>query len=127
MTSIIAVPSSRNGGLDETVNQRFGKSENFTFITVENKNIKVVKIIPIYVTEVIGNLGIHAANVIINNNASDVIMRYIGSKAFGSLSSKNIKLFQAPDEEGTIRKCVDLFIRGKLRRVTAPNAHLINI
>ncbi|MFX0137630.1 MAG: NifB/NifX family molybdenum-iron cluster-binding protein [Candidatus Hodarchaeota archaeon] len=126
MMSIIAVPSSKNGGLNETVNKRFGKSENLTFITVENENIKAVKIIPIYVTEIIGNLGMHAANMIANNNASDVIIRYIGRKAFSSLNSKNINIFQAPDETLTVKQCVDLFIQGKLLKVKEPNAHLIN-
>jgi predicted Fe-Mo cluster-binding NifX family protein len=122
---IIAIPSKGSGGLNEVINPKFGRSDSITLVSIEDRNIKAVKIIPIYSAEAIGNLGIHIAEIIGKNNASDAIIRYIGHKAFQSLNAQNVKLFYAVDEGLTIKQCVDLFIQGKLSPLTEPNAHLI--
>ena len=122
---IIAVPSKNNGGLNDFLNLRFGRCNNITFISIEDKNIKSVKVVPIYTTEIIGNLGIHAAEIIKQNKGSDVIIGYIGKKAFQSLNSQNIKIFQTLKEGITVKKCIDLFIQGILTEVKESNAHLI--
>ena len=122
---IIAVPSEKKGGLNDFLNRRFGRCDNFTFISIEEGTIKLVKAVPIYTTEAIGNLGTHAAEIVRQNKASGVIIRYIGHKAFQSLNSQGIKIFKAPDERITVKQCIDLFIQGKLTEATEPNAHLI--
>lgn len=123
---IIAVPSKGSGGLNELLNLRFGKSESITLVSIENHNIKAVKVIPIYSTEAIGNLGIHIAEIIGTNKASDTIVRYIGHKAFQSLNAQKVKIFYAIEDNLTIKQCINLFIEGKLPKLTEPNAHLIN-
>lgn len=121
---IIAVPSEKNGGLNDFLNLKFGRCNSFTFISIEDNNIKSVKVVPIYTTEIIGNLGIHAAEIIKQNKVSDVIIGYIGKKAFQSLNSQSIRIFQALDERITVKQCVDLFIQGKLTEIKESNAHL---
>lgn len=123
---IVAVPSKGSGGLNELLNRRFGKSDSITLVSIEDQNIKSVKVRPIYSTEAIGNLGIHIAEIIGKNKASDTIVRYIGHKAFQSLNAQNVKIFHAIDENLTIKQHIDLFIQGKLQTLTEPNAHLIN-
>lgn len=123
---IIAVPSNGNGGLNEIMHMRFGRCDSITIATIENNNVKAIKAIPIYVSEEIGNLGIYVANIVINNSATGVIVKYIGSKAFQSLFSQNIKIFQAPHEKLTIKQSIELYIQGNLQELTEPNAHLIN-
>ncbi|MFX1256664.1 MAG: NifB/NifX family molybdenum-iron cluster-binding protein [Promethearchaeota archaeon] len=122
---IIAIPSKEDGGLNDFLNLRFGRCENITFVSIENNDIKKVKVIPIYITEAIGNLGIHLAEIIAQNNASVVIVKYIGHKAFQFLRSHNIRIFQASEEKLTIKQCIDLFIKKKLIEATESNAHLI--
>lgn len=122
---IIAVPSEKNGGLNDFLNLRFGKCNSITTISIEDGNIESVKVVPIYRTETIGNLGIHIAEIIGQNKASNVIIGYIGKKAFQSLNSQNIKIFHASDERITVKQCFDLFIQGKLIEIKEPNAHLI--
>ncbi len=122
---IIAVPSEKNGGLNDFLSLRFGKCNSITTISIEDGNIESVKVVPIYRTETIGNLGIHIAEIIGQNKASNVIIGYIGKKAFQSLNSQNIKIFQASDERITVKQCFDLFIQGKLIEIKEPNAHLI--
>ncbi len=123
---IIAVPSKGSGGLNEFMNLRFGKSDSITLVSIEEHNIKAVKVLPIYSTEAIGNLGIYIAELIGKNMASDIIVRYIGHKAFKSLNAQNVKIFNVIDETLTIKQLIDLFIQGKLQILTEPNAHLIN-
>ena len=122
---IIAVPSEKKGGLNDFLNLRFGKCNSITIISIEDGNIESVKVVPIYNTETIGNLGIHIAEIIGQNKVSNVVIGYIGKKAFQSLNSQNIKIFQAIDERITVKKCFDLFIQGKLIEIKEPNAHLI--
>jgi predicted Fe-Mo cluster-binding NifX family protein len=123
---IIAVPSKGSGGLNEFLNPRFGKSDSITLVSTEHKKIKAVKIIPIHSAEAIGNLGIHIAEIIGSNKASDAIVRYIGHKAFQSLKAQKVQIYYALEENLTIKQYIDLFIRGKLSKLAEPNAHLIN-
>ena len=123
---IIAIPSKGSGGLNEFLNPKFGRSDSITLVSIEDRDIKAVKIIPIYSSEAIGNLGIYVAEIIGKNNASDAIIRYIGHKAFQSLNAQNVKIFHAVDEGLTIKQCIDLFIQRKLPPLTEPNAHLIS-
>lgn len=122
---ILAVPSEKNGGLNDLLNLRFGKCNSITFVSIEDENIESVKVVPIYTTEIIGNLGIHAAEIIKQNKASNVIIGYIGKKAFQTLNSQKIKVFRTLDERITVKKCIDLFIQGKLTETMESNAHLI--
>jgi len=108
---IIAIPSKGSGGLSEHLNPRFGKSDSITLVSTEDQNIKSVKVLPIYSTEAIGNLGIHLAEVIGKNKASVTIVRYIGRKAFQSLNAQNVKIFHVIDENLTIKQYTDLFIQ----------------
>ena len=122
----IAVPSKGSGGLNEFLNPRFGKSDSITLVSIEESNIKAVKVLPIYSTEAIGNIGIYIAELIGKNMASDTIVSYIGHKAFQSLNAQNVTIFHALDEKLTIKQHIDLFIQGKLQILTEPNAHLFN-
>ncbi len=121
----LAVPSAGKGGLNDALNLRFGKCDSITIVFVEDKNIKAVKTIPIHISETIGNLGIYVANIVQNNGASDVIIRYIGHKAFQLLSSYKIKIFKTTNEKLTVKKSIELYIQRKLKLITEPNAHLI--
>ncbi|MHA2049905.1 MAG: NifB/NifX family molybdenum-iron cluster-binding protein [Promethearchaeota archaeon] len=123
----IAVPSNQNGGLQELIKERFGKCESLTLVSLEDKEIKAVKTIPIHVTERAGNLGIHVANVVKNNDSSISLVRYIGEKAFQSLKNQDIQILQIPDKNLTVRECVELHIQGKLKSLLEQNAHLIKI
>ena len=42
---VIAIPSLRLGGLKEFLSAKFGKSDSFTFLTIEDNAVKEVKVI----------------------------------------------------------------------------------
>ncbi|MFW9877148.1 MAG: NifB/NifX family molybdenum-iron cluster-binding protein [Candidatus Thorarchaeota archaeon] len=123
--SNIALPSIGEGGLNGVLSLRFGRCENIIIVTLKEKSIEAVKVIPIQKNKAFGNLGIYIANIIIENSASDVIVSFIGSKAYKSLSSKMIKIFQASSKDLVVKQCIELFIQGKLPLLKEPNAHLI--
>ncbi|MFX1532067.1 MAG: NifB/NifX family molybdenum-iron cluster-binding protein [Promethearchaeota archaeon] len=122
---VIALPSEGEGGLNETLSLRFGRCDNLTIVTIEKENIEAVKVIPIQKDKAFGNLGIFVANIIKENRVSDVIVRFIGSKAYKALSFENVKIFQALEKDLNIKQCIDLFTQGKIHLLKEPNAHLI--
>ncbi|MFX0017893.1 MAG: NifB/NifX family molybdenum-iron cluster-binding protein [Promethearchaeota archaeon] len=118
---IIAVPSNGIGGLNEQMNPRFGRCPSFTFVTIENKEIKEVRAVPNPAAEAMGGAGIQAAQLVGNNGANEVIVGFLGPNAAQSLSSLNIKIYQAPDQVITVKDIVDLYINRKLQLTTSAN------
>ena len=122
---IIALPSNGEGGLNDTLSLKFGRCNNITIVSIEDGNIEAVKVIPIQKNKSLGNLGIYIANIIIDNEVSDVIVSFIGSKAFKAITSKDIKIFQLHDNDIVIKQCIELFTQGTMQMLEEPNAHLI--
>jgi predicted Fe-Mo cluster-binding NifX family protein len=118
---VIAVPSSGTGGLKEFVSARFGRCPSFTFITVENNEIKAVKTMPNAASDAMGGAGIHAAQVIANNEANELIVGFLGPNAAQSLNALNIKIYQAPNKQLTVKEVMDLYLKGDLQTITAAN------
>lgn len=118
---IIAVPSSGLGGLNEMVSARFGRCASFTFITVENNEIKEVKTMPNPASDAMGGAGIHAAQVVANNKADGLIVGFIGPNAAQSLGVLNIKMYQAPDKQLTVKEAMDLYLKGNLQTISSAN------
>lgn len=122
---VIALPSNGDGGLNDSLSIRFGRCDNITIVTMEDKNIVAVKVIPIQKDKAMGNLGTYVAKVIKEDRASGVIVKFIGSKAYRALSSENIHIFRISDKDLLVRQCIELFNREEMELLKAPNAHLI--
>lgn len=122
---IIALPSNGEGGLNDSLSSRFGRCDNITIVSIEQDNIVAVRVIPIEVDKAMGNLGIYVSKLIKENNASKVIVKYIGSKAYKTLSSENIQIFNISDKDIVVKECVERFIRGDIQLLENPNAHLM--
>ncbi|MFX0059042.1 MAG: NifB/NifX family molybdenum-iron cluster-binding protein [Candidatus Hodarchaeota archaeon] len=118
---IVAVPSSGSGGLNELMFSRFGRCPSFTFITVENDEIREVKTFPNPASDTMGGAGIQAAQIIANNEAEELIVGLLGPNAAQSLNILNIKIYQAPDKELTIKEAINLYLKGKLQIITSAN------
>jgi len=111
---IIAVPSYREGGLNEIFHLKFGRCDTFTFITIDNNEIIQVKVIKNFAADEPGGAGTQSAKLIKDNSADKLIVSRLGSNASNVLSSLNIKTFQGPDQEITIKELINLYIDGKL-------------
>ena len=111
---IIAVPSYREGGLNEIFHHKFGRCDSFTFITVDKNEITQVKIIVNFAADEPGGSGTQAAKLIKSYGGDNLIVSKLGPNASKALSSLNIKTFQGPDQEITIKELMNLYMDGKL-------------
>ncbi|MBD3197649.1 MAG: dinitrogenase iron-molybdenum cofactor biosynthesis protein [Candidatus Lokiarchaeota archaeon] len=118
---IVAVPSGGNGGLTSILNPRFGRCESFTFVTVEDGEIKQVKTLPNAASDAMGGAGIQAAQTLGNNNATVAIVGNLGPNAAQALGSLNIKLYQAPNQQITVKDVVQEYIDGNLQELSGAN------
>ncbi|MFX1279172.1 MAG: NifB/NifX family molybdenum-iron cluster-binding protein [Promethearchaeota archaeon] len=122
---VIALPTNGEGGLNDSISIRFGKCNSITIITVEEKSIIAVKVIPVSRNKTFGNLGIYIAKLIKENNVSEVMVKFIGSKAYHALSSENIRIFKVFNKDVDIKECIDMFNNGEIPLLENPNSHLI--
>ncbi len=118
---MIAVPSNGNGGLSEKMNSRFGRCSSFTIVTVEDSNILAVKTVPNPGAQGKGSAGIHAAQVIGDNNASILIVGLIGPNAVDTLAPLNITIFHAPDQNKSIKQIIEQYIQRELKELKESN------
>ncbi len=118
---IIGIPSIGDGGLNNDMNPRFGRCESFTFIEIEENEVKAVKIVSNRAANAMGGAGVQATQILGENNASIVIVGFLGPNAANGLNALNIKIFQAPDTKLKIKEVVNLFIQGKLEQVSSSN------
>ena len=116
---IIGIPTFGNKGLNEVINTRFGRSSNFTFVTVENNEIVEVKSVTNDAQGAMGGAGIQAAQIIGNNGATEVIVGNLGPNASSSLNALNITIYHALS--GTVKELIDLRLNGKLQVLTNSN------
>jgi len=118
---IVAIPSKGKGGLNDNMCPRFGRCASFTFVELEKKEIFVVKTIPNPAAEAMGGAGVQATQIIGNNNADTVIVGFLGPNAANGLKAINIKIFQAPDKEMTVKEVLDLYLEDKLKEISSAN------
>ena len=118
---IIAIPSTGNGGLNDQMSPRFGRCASFTFVEVQNDEIKAVKTVPNPAANAMGGAGVQATQIIGNNGANIVIVGFLGPNASNGLNSLNIKILQAPNKAMTIKEVMNLYIEGKLQPIATSN------
>jgi len=119
--SIIAIPSMGNGGLNDQMSPRFGRCASFTFVELENNEIKAVKTVPNPAANAMGGAGVQATQIIGNNGAEAIIVGFLGPNAASGLNALNIKIFQAPNKAITIKEVMNLYIEGKLQTIATSN------
>jgi predicted Fe-Mo cluster-binding NifX family protein len=118
---IVGIPTFGNKGLNEVMNNRFGRCNSFTFVTIENKKIVEVKSVANDAQGAMGGAGIQAAQIIGNNGATEVIVDNLGPNAMDSLSALNLKIYQSQGGSLTVKELIDLRLSGKLQVLTASN------
>lgn len=64
---IVGIPTFGDKGLNEVMNNRFGRCKSFTFVTIENNEIIEVKSVANDAQGAMGGAGIQAAQIIGNN------------------------------------------------------------
>ena len=118
---IIGIPTFGDKGLNEVMNDRFGRCSSFTFVTIENNEIVEVKSVANDAQGAMGGAGIAAAQVIGNNGATEVIVGNLGPNAMNSLSALKFKVYQSPGGSLTVKELIDLRLSDKLSVLTSSN------
>lgn len=114
---IVAVPSYREGGLNEIVHPKFGRCDSFTFITIDNNEITQVKVIENSAADETRSAATLAAKIVRNNGAEKLIVNKLGLNASMALNSLKIKTFRAPDGKILVKDLLALYLDGKIKMV----------
>ena len=112
---IIAIPTFRDGGLNEKVYPKFGMCESFTFITLNNNEITQVKVIENSAADETRSRGNLAAKIVRNNGSEKLIVKKLGTNASMALNSLKVKTYQAPDGSILVKDLLALYVKGKLK------------
>ena len=112
---IIAIPSHREGGLNEKVHPKFGMCESFTFITIDNNEITQVKVIENSAADETRSAGTLAAKIVKNNGAEKLIISKLGMNASMALDALKIETFKAPKGKILVKDLVALYLKGKTK------------
>jgi len=105
--------SSKGGNLESEVNNVFGRSPYFIIVEIEDGEIKRTEIIENKSTEQMSGAGISAAQLMAEKNVNAVITGNVGPRAFDALNQFNIGIYIG---NGTIKKVLQEFINGKLKK-----------
>jgi len=119
--TIIALPTMGGGGINSNVSPRFGRCQSFTFVTVEDGEIQKVKTVPNSAANAMGGAGIQAAQIVGNNGATEVICGFLGPNASQGLSSLNLKIYQIPNQQLTVKQAIDMYLKGELQEISQAN------
>ena len=117
----IAIPTFGNGGLNEVMNNRFGRCDTFTIVTIESDQITEVLSVGNHAKGEAGGVGIQATQIIGNHNVNEVIVDFLGPNAADSLKALNIKIYHAPRGNLTVKELIDLRLNEKLQLMTTAN------
>jgi len=112
---IIAIPTYREGGLNEIVHDKFGRCDSFTFITLDNNEISQVKVIENSAADETRSAGTLAAKIVRNNGSEKLIVNKLGMNASMAINSLKIKTYKAPDGKILVKDLVALYRKGKLK------------
>ncbi len=107
----IAVPSSANGGLEDTIAPVFARAPVFTIIEVENGEIKNVKTIQNPAVSVPSGAGPMAVQMLINEGVDTIITPQLGPNALGAIQAAGINVYTFPPGI-PIREAIESVIKG---------------
>jgi predicted Fe-Mo cluster-binding NifX family protein len=108
------VVSSAGPDMESQVDVRFGRCPYFMVVDVEGKKIKGHRAVENTSAQQMGGAGMTAAQAVAELKADAVITVNMGPRAFIVFKQLGIDMYLGT---GTVRKVVEDFIAGKLRKV----------
>ena len=110
----IAVPSVGNGGIDGKRAGHFGHCDVFTFIDVEDGNIKEISILPNQ-EHVQGGCMV-PVNLLAGNNVNALIVGGIGMRPLMGFRQVGIDVYH-DDQQEDIKPVVEALLAGQLKQI----------
>ena len=114
----IAISSIGQDNLSSELSPMFGRCPFFIIADIENNEIKNSKRIENNAVMQAGGAGPMAAQTVANEKVDAVISSSVGPRAFDVLNQLNIEVYKAQGK--TVKEALDLFIQGKLSKISAP-------
>jgi len=111
--------ATNQGGLEDQVFPVFGRCPTFTFVDVEDKEIKNVEVIPNEFAGAMGGAGIQAAQLVANKGANVVIAGNYGPNAYPILNQAGISVVSA---QGNVKDVIMKHVNGELPEITQSTA-----
>ncbi|RLI91184.1 MAG: dinitrogenase iron-molybdenum cofactor [Candidatus Altiarchaeales archaeon] len=111
--------ATNQGGLEDQVFPVFGRCPTFTFVDMEDKEIKNVEVIPNEFAGAMGGAGIQAAQLVTNKGANVVIAGNYGPNAYPILNQAGISVVSA---QGNVKEVVMKHVNGELPEITQSTA-----
>ena len=111
--------ATNQGGLEDQVSPVFGRCPTFTFVDVEDKEIKNVEVIPNEFAGAMGGAGIQAAQLVANKGANVVIAGNYGPNAYPILNQAGISVVSA---QGNVKDVIMKHVNGELPEITQSTA-----
>lgn len=105
--------STAKGGLEDKINPQFGRAPTFTFVTIENGEIKDVEIITNPFAAAAGGAGVQSAQLAAEKGASAVISGSFGPHAHTAFESAQIEMICA--QNMTVRDAAISYSKGELK------------
>ena len=111
--------ATNQGGLEDQIFPVFGRCPTFTFVDVEDKEIKNVEVIPNEFAGAMGGAGIQAAQLVANKGANVVIAGNYGPNAYPILNQAGISVVSA---QGNVKDVIMKHVNGELPEITQSTA-----
>ncbi len=111
--------ATNQGGLEDQVFPVFGRCPTFTFVDMEDKEIKNVEVIPNEFAGAMGGAGIQAAQLVANKGANVVIAGNYGPNAYPILNQAGISVVSA---QGNVKDVIMKHVNGELPEITQSTA-----
>jgi predicted Fe-Mo cluster-binding NifX family protein len=109
--------SAAGKSLDEQVDPRFGRCQNFLIIDLDSMEFEIAANTGVSSGH---GAGIAAAQMIVDKGVEAVLTGNCGPNAFGVLNAAGIKVFTGAT--GTVRQAVDDYKADKLQAITQPSS-----
>ena len=113
MSKIIAIPSSQPGGLDAPLGAHFGHCDMYTLVTVEDDQIKEVKVIPNVPHQQGGCMA--PVNYLAQQGVAELIAGGMGMRPLMGFNQAGIEVFFGGAAQ-TVGEAVNVALKGGLQR-----------
>ena len=113
MSRIIAIPSSQPGGLEAPLGAHFGHCDLYTLVTVDDEDIKDVKVIPNVPHQQGGCMA--PVNYLAQQGVAELIAGGMGMRPLMGFNQVGIEVFFGANSR-TVGEAVNAAIAGSLQR-----------
>lgn len=108
--------STNKGGLEDQINPHFGRAPTFTFVSIENGEIKNTEVIANPFMNATCGAGIQSAQLAAQKGVSAVISGSFGPHAYNAFQTAKIEMITVTGI--TVKDAALLYAKGELKQTT---------